>query len=142
MLFDHLFPNPDESEAMTQKPKTPAVAPVSVGHVPVNFPRDFDPILHSAAHIAGQIRGTETLSKGVFLQHAAVIVGCGGALLEGSPEPVGAVVSPPGLKDMSNEELATAIESAIAPQANAVGAFPWVILLPYIFEAVRRYLGF
>lgn len=109
-----------------------------LGHVPVDFPREIP--MHSVMHIAGHLRGTETLTVSEGLQHAGVILGCSGKLMESEgPTPVFATADcPVNPDDCTDEELADCLESACAPQAaGPVGAFPaW--LIPIVLEVLRR----
>lgn len=109
-----------------------------VSHVPVEFPKEFPG--HSIMHIVGHVRGTESLTLSQFLQHAGCILGSAGKLMESGPTPVGA--SAEDFSTASNEELASQLESACAPQAgDGAEAIPaW--LIPIILEIARRWFKF
>ena len=71
----------------------PKAGPQPVGHVTVDFPKELP--LHSVGHLIAMFRGAEPRSIPDVLQHAGVILGCAGKLMEsGQPMPIGA-----GLQD-------------------------------------------
>lgn len=120
----------------------PSRTPEPVGHNMVSYPADLSVILHSSGHIAGHLRGKETLALPDLGQHATTVIGCGLEFARTGPQPVGETASV-DYKAMSNEELADALESATAPQAGeGVQAFPWAVLVSIAFDVLRRYLGY
>jgi hypothetical protein len=130
--------------------KTPKATPdaVPVGHNEVIYPREVP--THSVGHIISHLRGSDVLPVPDFVQHCTTVIGCGMEFLKANPQPIGSAAQSPygDPRGMSNEELADALESAMAPQGSGIAgadpaeAFPWAIVIPLLADAIRRYFGF
>lgn len=115
---------------------------VPVEHMEVDFPRKFPS--DSIMHFAGLARGTETMTKGEALQHAGIILGCSGKLLDPAPVgKLGAASAAPSedFSSLSNEDIASRFSEAAAPKGDEAEFIPpWMV--PLVFEVLRRIFGF
>ena len=106
----------------------------------VSFPKTLP--TESILYFVGLLRGTESPSVPEGLQHAGVILGCAGAMMDGGPMPVGSV--PESFATASDEELASQLESCCTVQGTESGQTeaipPW--LIPILLDLVRRFFKF
>jgi hypothetical protein len=105
----------------------------------VTFPKQLP--TESIMYFVALLRGTESPDVPDGLQHAGVIMGCAGAMMDGSPQPVGAV--PESFATASDDKLATELEFLCTVRGEGDGAAaipPW--LIPVLLDLVRRWFKF